>query len=231
MKPAAVEKKSGPAAGPGKGTGPAFKWQELDAPDFATFVKRLRGINCPEATIRDIVQGELREIYDEKRREVESQMLAAGARGEPAFREQLQQIDGEEMAMLGTLLDAASPVQAVAVVETASSPQAPPAAFGPAGSTLVPAAFLAGNDSRQRGAMGELQVIPTDPKLNAATAAVLQRMREDFAAAVAVGPEASPSTTIYRRRWFSARQDSDEIFSSLFGGDRFIQAQIEAAQN
>ena len=41
----------------------AFQWKQLDSPDFVTYVANLRRIGCPEATIRDIVDGELREIY------------------------------------------------------------------------------------------------------------------------------------------------------------------------
>src|ERR1700753_972204 len=33
----------------------AFRWSQLDAPDYHVYVKNLRGIGCPEATIRAIV--------------------------------------------------------------------------------------------------------------------------------------------------------------------------------
>lgn len=44
-----------------------FHWSELDAPDFPTYIARLRAIGCPEATIRDIVKGELDKAYEEKK--------------------------------------------------------------------------------------------------------------------------------------------------------------------
>src|SRR5688572_24157112 len=47
----------------------SFHWSQLDSPDFRTFVRNLRGIGCPEATIRDIVAGELADIYAEKRQQ------------------------------------------------------------------------------------------------------------------------------------------------------------------
>lgn len=44
-----------------------FHWSQLDALDFPDYIARLRAIGCPESTIRDIVKGELDEIYEEKK--------------------------------------------------------------------------------------------------------------------------------------------------------------------
>jgi len=32
-----------------------FSWQQLESPDYQTYVANLRDIGCPEQTIRDII--------------------------------------------------------------------------------------------------------------------------------------------------------------------------------
>jgi hypothetical protein len=54
-------------------------------------------------------------------------------------------------------------------------------------------------------------------------------MREDFANDVQQAGM-DPASSLYRERWLSAEQVSNERFSSLFGGDLFIKMQTQAAQ-
>lgn len=40
----------------------SFHWREIESPDFATYVANLRGIRCPEETVRDIIVAEVNEF-------------------------------------------------------------------------------------------------------------------------------------------------------------------------
>ena len=62
---------------------PAFRWSQLEAGDYPTYIARLRAIGCPEETIRDLITADVASQYEEKRR----QLLAANSsqRGEPVF--------------------------------------------------------------------------------------------------------------------------------------------------
>jgi hypothetical protein len=43
-----------------------FSWNEVESADFATYIKNLRNIGCPERTIRDIIIAEVSELYSER---------------------------------------------------------------------------------------------------------------------------------------------------------------------
>ncbi len=215
---------------------PPFHWRHLDAPDFPTFVKNLRAVGCPEATIRDIIQGELAEIYAARRQEAERELATAPEIAHEVLKERLQKMTVEETSLLASLTNDGAmsgpattgdqtgpPAAAVKNAEMAAGQQEQ------GGTVLTPAAFLVGNDPGQPGTMNEISLRPTDPALDAATAQVIGGIRDGFASSLA-GAGNDPSSVFYRQRWLAAQRQSDEIYSSLFGGDGFVRAQAEAAQ-
>lgn len=205
-----------------------FEWKDLDAPDFETFVKNLRVVGCPEATIRDIIGGELNEIYEVKREAMEGEIAAAPEIVREVLRQRLTKLAGEEAAALAALTGDKAVLAAAPTAD--SAPEAMATAPRQDGTVLTPAAFLVGNDPRQAGPANELTVRPTDATLDPATAHVLGDIRDGFADAVAAAGTNDPASPIYRERWNKAQRDADEIYSSLFGGDGFLQAQSEAAK-
>ncbi len=231
-----------------------FHWRQLEAPDFPTYVKNLRAIGCPEATIRDIIQCELNEVYAAKRQEIEREIATAPPQSRPPLKERLQHLNTEETAMFSASLSS-SPATYAAATQSSPSAQTPTGApsstnvqtstgtqgagFTPTGasaasvqsaSTLTPTAFLAGNDPNRVTPAGTLTPTPTDPSLNPAATAIISQMRTDFASAMQ-DVTADPSSPVYRERWLSAQRASDEQFSSMFGGDYFIKTQLEAVRN
>src|SRR5579859_1056991 len=44
-----------------------FSWEEVESADYATYIQNLRGIGCPEQTIRDIVVADVNELYYKRR--------------------------------------------------------------------------------------------------------------------------------------------------------------------
>jgi hypothetical protein len=44
-----------------------FSWQEVESPDYPTYIANLRNIGCPEQTIRDIIIADVNGLYARKR--------------------------------------------------------------------------------------------------------------------------------------------------------------------
>jgi LysM repeat protein len=44
-----------------------FTWQQVETPDYPTYIANLRTIGCPELTIRDIVVADVNQLYAKKR--------------------------------------------------------------------------------------------------------------------------------------------------------------------
>lgn len=44
-----------------------FSWQDVESSDYATYIGNLRGIGCPEQTIRDIIIADVNQLYARKR--------------------------------------------------------------------------------------------------------------------------------------------------------------------
>lgn len=43
-----------------------FDWRELESSDYREYIRRLRGVGCPEQTIRDIIVAELNTLFDRR---------------------------------------------------------------------------------------------------------------------------------------------------------------------
>src|SRR5689334_18167509 len=49
-------------------TGNEFTWRQLEARDFKVYIEKLRGVQCPEETIRDIITAEVNKLYAKRLR-------------------------------------------------------------------------------------------------------------------------------------------------------------------
>jgi hypothetical protein len=201
-----------------------FHWSQIESPDYPTFIANLRGIGCPEHTIRLIVDGELQLILAEK---LAAQASPQANISQPAF----DQLEAEHLALLDHLLQPPAPVSPLpasatgtataSAEDTGSTPAATAAASPPPALTeSIPAAFLVG-DAEGGISDGQLSTVVTDSRLSAEDAAQINKLRQDFGAAVLPdGTSApAPNSRDYTDRWRQAQRDSDDRFSSLYGGD------------
>ncbi len=223
-----------PAAAPQPAKAAPFRWQQLDAPDFPTFVKNLRAIGCPEPTLRDILQGELREIYDQKRQEV-----AASTSGSLREAKTLKLTTEHDRLLTSLTAPATSPATAPRLsVGGASSSSANTSAADQSGVAIhpvasIPVAFTYGTNAgtalAQEGPQVVLNAPAPNPQLPLSAATALQQLQSDFVNALGDSVQ-SPESPVYRQRWNAELLRSNERFSSLFGGDAFVRAQIQAAR-
>ena len=89
-----------------------FRWSQLEAGDYPTYIANLRAIGCPEETIRDLITADVASQYEEKRR----QLMAAGPHPSGALAlaagqvpEPLQPVAGQESVTGSNTGPAASP--------------------------------------------------------------------------------------------------------------------------
>jgi hypothetical protein len=87
-----------------------FSWREIESPDYPTFITNLRGIDCPEQTIRDIIIADVNALYSIKRA---TNLLTSEQqwwRSEPdpavvqAAAEKSRELENERRALLSSLL-------------------------------------------------------------------------------------------------------------------------------
>src|SRR5688572_17900516 len=50
-------------AGTGGQNVPHFHWTEVESPDYKEYIAKLRDIQCPEETIRDIIIADINKLY------------------------------------------------------------------------------------------------------------------------------------------------------------------------
>jgi len=123
-----------------------FKWSQLASTDYRTYVKNLRRIGCPEATLRAIVAADVDRVYRERSGELEKKLddLNNGSwavqlstyHDQQALKLELQQLPKEESADINDFLGL------IPVAEAASQPVAStvqPLSAGPASGGNLPA--------------------------------------------------------------------------------------------
>ena len=195
---------------------PAFDWQDINSPDFATYVANLRGIGCPKNTLQDIVSAEVERLYTSgsDTPPMDKASLVAALLSPPPAQDQ----PGETTA------------------EAAAQPAAPAPAAAPSSPALaemIPAAFIDGTDPRQLASSTDLFTKVSDASIDPQTAATIETIRNDFHDQVL--PEANdapaPGSKEYLKLWWQAKFRSDDFYSSMRGGDALNAAAGQAYQS
>ena len=115
----------------------AFHWRQIDSADFPTFVSNLRSIGCPESIIRDILKGELTEIYAEKEKAAMVPAVQNEVRPNPSSavsagtlpRQNVLEVRAERDQTLAALL---APAGAAKLTDSPAIRDGKPAAIAPA---------------------------------------------------------------------------------------------------
>ena len=87
-----------------------FTWDEIESPDYATYISKLREIGCPEATIRDIIVADVNQSFARRRATEVVTAEQQWWRSEPdpnvtqAASEKLKALENERRTLLTTLL-------------------------------------------------------------------------------------------------------------------------------
>jgi len=232
-----------------------FHWRQIDSADFPTFVSNLRSIGCPESIIRDIVQGEVTEIYVEKERA--AVLAESPAKGRPGpraanstvvpTRQTPQEIRAERDQTVAALLAPVSRTQiaqsqnelglqsnSVPTENVPSVSQAQTRPVPQAQSPVYPVfvSHKVGSTRATPGAYaagatpGESGVSSNAAPVSAEEQAVLERIQNNFVQAVG-GADQDPNDPAYLERWQAAQEFSDAEYKKFFGGRAYVRRQME----
>lgn len=192
-----------------------FRWSQLQSSDYRIFVKNLRAIGCPEATVCAIVTADVEAVYLARARELESRLgklnqgswqeQLADAQTVSALKDQLSRLPEEEVAEIGDLLGI-KPAD-VAVPRRRPSPrvqQQPP---------VAPLVFQ--------------DVDPAGLNLSADQQQAIANIRQDFLQQIG-GTNQDPNDPAYLARWQTAQPDADNQLQVTLGMDAYLDYQIKA---
>jgi len=82
-----------------------FSWNELESPDYATYIANLRDVSCPEQTIRDIIIADVNAVFVKRRAEIQpsaEQWWRSGS--DPVVTRKLRDLEAERRDLLAKLL-------------------------------------------------------------------------------------------------------------------------------
>jgi hypothetical protein len=191
----------------------SFNWSEIESTDYRTYIANLRGIGCPEQTIRDIITADVNSMFAERREKFRrsQQLQSTGELAEKLARQSLdsalKELADDERQLLKTLLE-------------------------PEGSVApVPANTLARlrlERMRRTPASMPLALENVDlPRLglNEDQTRLITALRENFVKEIG-GYNQDPNDPAYRERWQKAQSESDEVLHAMLGNRAYQDYQL-----
>ncbi len=202
-----------PIAAPQADQQPApFRWSQLEAPDYPTYIANLRAAGCPEQTIREIVAADVDDLYGRRRGALLAKAAGGGAPHDiDQTQSALARLRFEETALLRRLFGIADPVDSTALgtTQTTSLPNTARDQRPVPGETnaAMPLAFQAVDASRLQLTADQLQS--------------LDEVRQTFLASLGTNLDAhSPE---YLKRWQTAQKQADGLLEALIGRQAELQ--------
>ena len=194
----------------------AFDWSQLESVDYRTYIANLRGIGCPEQTIRDIITADVAELYARRRTPLED-ALRMGTQSERSTWElQLRTLQREEPAVLVALLGGTN-VTADPVPTLAASNPAPevPRPLRPKPAPVISMPLF-------------LQPLnPTNLNLNPGQLQAIADLREQFIAQLG-GLEQNPADPAYRDKWLQIQPEYDDLLRGMIGTRAYQNYELTA---
>ena len=193
-----------------------FRWSQLESSNYHIYVKNLRQVGCPEATLKAIVTADVDAAYRQRSRELEQKLegmvnsswtVQPGSyRDQQELKNQMQKLPGEESFEISDLLGL----------------QAAP-------NLQMTVARLQRNSLNDRAVM-PLVLQPVDLaalNLNEQQMQVVQELRQEFLDEIG-GANQDPADPAYRERWLKAQPEMDDNLRGMLGIAVFENFQLAA---
>jgi hypothetical protein len=190
-----------------------FNWSQVESADYRTYIANLRGIGCPERTIRDIITADVDSMYAERREELRhrQQAQSKGALAESLSRRSLdsglKELADEENRLLKILLEP----------EGSDMPTIPERV-----------AKLRIERMRQKPVSMPLAMENVDLaelNLNEDQLRLVTQLRDNFVKEIG-GYNQDPNDPAYRERWQKAQAQSDEVLHAMLGNRAYQDYQL-----
>ena len=231
-----------------------FHWSQIESADYRTYVANLRGIGCPEQTIRDLVKADVDSLYASRRQPLENKLTTGDAAGRIALQRELQQLGNQETSTVTALLAAPPAAANTTSAPTAEAPtsgsvrqesagttpmpmisqNAAPSASTPNTSTSPAAVEAAPSASARQASPAPIalplvfhEVDPSVVNLNPQQAQVVDDLRQKFIQDVG-GPNQDPNDPAYSHRWQTNQPQADLDLCGMLGIFAFQSYQIAA---
>ncbi len=190
-----------------------FQWSQLESADYPTYIANLRGIGCPEQTIREILAADVADSFASRREPLLAKI--AGGGGTPVERNQaesaLGRLRGEEAAILRRLFGLPDSLDSTAPSPTQTAVSSPP--FRPHRPVVedptvnMPLVFQPVDAGTVKLAPDELQTI--------------DEVRQSFV--TALGTNQDVNSPEYLRRWQVAQNQADNLLNGFLGRQAVLQ--------
>jgi len=188
---------------------PPFRWGQLESTDYHIYVANLRGIGCPEQTIRDIITADVDSVFAAHRQNLTN--AVSGPQLQNGLVELGRQEDLFLLALLGPqpgkTLDASTQFAA------SSAPARNLRARSPDSVPSVPLVLQ--------------NVDLSSLKLNASELQTVDDLRQKFLQQV--GSTQDPDDPAYRERWLKAQHECDDLLRGMLGTQTYMDYQVLAA--
>jgi hypothetical protein len=194
-----------------------FSWSQFESADYRTYVKNLRGIGCPEPTLRAIVTADVDRVYAAKSQELEQKLTAlqsgswserlASYNTQQGLESELQKLPGEEDAEIADLLGL-KPV--------------------PAQVAAAPARLLRNQPPRTQPVSLPLVMQNRDPatlNLNDDQKQEIANLRQQFLEEIG-GTNQNPDDPAYLARWRKAQPEVDNQLQAMLGNEVYTKLQM-----
>lgn len=200
-----------------------FRWSQLTATDYRSFIHNLREIGCPEPTVRAIVTDDVDAIYRRDRAEIERKLAVwasspqlvqlTNLNEQVSLKAELQKMPAEEAWEIADLLGLNPQVAQVAMEATATIAQRRKRHDWQSVPIVNPLVFE--------------NVDPTKLDLNEQQIQAVKNLQQSFLDKIG-GSNQDPNDPGYRERWQKAQPETDDMLRDLLGWTGFQNYQIAA---
>jgi hypothetical protein len=185
-----------------------FRWASIESTNYRTYIANLRGIECPERTIRDLITADVdASVYSPTREQLKQKLegkIKAAPEGavfaQDEYERGLERLKAEEAALIASLLGMQNPEASAGAVVSRSHGR---------------------NDQPAEMPLVFQDVDPSALHLTDSQAAIINEIRQDFLQQVG-GPNQDPNDPAYRQRWLPAQRQADDMLKGMLGST-FVQ--------
>lgn len=206
----------------------SFHWSQLESSDYETYVKNLRRIGCPEATLRAIVAADVDSVYRERNDDLRQKLAdyeqlswedkLAAHNVKQAWLAELEQLPAVKKSQIDSLLAAPASLAsslppATVAVALSATPSVRPNAVDAAAPTMV--------NRHSPQPTPELPLVYQDVDLSALNfneqqIQAVNDLRQTFVEEIG-GPNQDPDDPDYLQRWLKAQADVDNLAKGMLG--------------
>ena len=200
------------AAPPATATPPVeakrFHWSQIESSDYRAYVANLRGIGCPEQTIRDIIGADVDTLYAPRRKPLEK-LVARGGAASSVAEVDLRELRRQETDVIAALFGL------------------PPAATNTPSEVVE--AVPPGEPREISTPMVFQDVDLSALKLEAGQQEAINNLRERFLQRIG-GTNADPADPAYAQRWRNAQPEIDQDLRGMIGASAWMDYQLMVAR-